>query len=239
MPECGMVQKNGRRASIQAGFTMRALLVLATACQVAGFATMPGGMGGSTNGCYGAGHSVTCEKDGATEATCPAGAMGQGWQTKWTACGEPEAPTPSVAPTPTPGATSVAACVAGLPDPRARPQPSPPLAPPPSPSTSAPTLPRPLSSFHPLLIRFQVLVATRCFQVHTAATARVTSMETAHTLISPRRRVSVACSQVAFGRPLAATPARALSDSGRGCLSGAAEERRHASNSGIARACRA
>ena len=91
----------------------------------------------------------------------------------------------------------------------------------------------------PRLIRFQVLVATRCFQVHTAATARVTSMETAHTLISPRRRVSVACSQVAFGRPLAATPARALSDSGRGCLSGAAEERRHASNSGFARACRA
>ena len=147
MPECGMVQKNGRRASIQAGFTMRALLVLATACQVAGFATMPGGMGGSTNGCYGAGHSVTCEKDGATEATCPAGAMGQGWQTKWTACGEPEAPTPSMAQTPTPGATSVAACVAGLPDPRARPQPSPPLAPPPSPSTSAPTLP---THLHPL-----------------------------------------------------------------------------------------
>ena len=79
VPECGMVQKNGRRASIQAGFTMRALLVLAIACQVAGFATMPGGMGGSTNGCYGAGHSITCEKDGATEATCPAGPQGQGW----------------------------------------------------------------------------------------------------------------------------------------------------------------
>ena len=239
---------NGRRRSDIQGFTMRALLVLATACQVAGFATMPGhhagsahpgGMDGSTNGCYGAGHSITCEKDGATEATCPAGPQGEGWQTKWTACGEPESPTPSVAPMPTPGTPSVAPCVAGLPDPRARPQPSPhsccrprPVPPdPPCPPPSAPTL---FLSPPPRPIRFQVLVATRCFQVHTAATARVTSMETAHTLISPRRRVSVACSQVAFGRPPDATPARALSDSGRGCLSGAAEERRHASNSGIA-----
>ena len=131
---------------------------------------------------------------------------------------------------------SLTPALAPNPRPHSRRHPRPVPLGPPCPPPSAPTR---FLSPPPRPIRFQVLVATRCFQVHTAATARVTSMETAHTLISPRRRVSVACSQVAFGRPLAATPARALSDSGRGCLSGAAEERRHASNSGIARACRA